>query len=321
MRFKLADLTVSFSTIGRNDYLRSAMRSVLDTEPAGTRLQLVANEAPGTVEAVADLLEEWPGPVEVHEVASRLPITGAHQRALDICTTPLINFMGDDDLCLKPRFERSIAHFNDIPDTQVISAWARRTGGSPTDPRFAGFMDLGPASAAEWRGCHEQRRLVQFCFPASIYRVQGLHEIGGCEDRWGAAFDVGITSRIARLGPSFALTDHPFGFRIHANSISSSSFEGQHRRTQYAYVCLERFVVGEPEPTFEEFEAEHAHRPLFERITDRAAMESRRHFRLAGASYLEGRRGTALRHGALSFAWWPPAFVEKGNGQKRRSLA
>lgn len=318
--YSLRDLTVNICTVGRNEMLRRSLESLLELEPAGPTLQLVINASPGTRAAIQDLLDRWPTPPRIVELSERVPIAEVHQIALDSCTTQLINFMGDDDRCLSPRFARAVEMFNSTPDLQIVGSWVHRMGGDLDDPKFSGKMDLGPRSVAEWEEFRRDGRIVQFCFPASIYRAAGLRDVGGCERRWSTAFDVAMTARLATLGPAVALTDRPFGFRIHNGSVSSESFEEAHRRIGYVYRCQELFEEGETEPTYEDYLASLSHRPALERWIDRKTMLSRRQFRRAGSFWLDGKRFAAAGAASLSLLHWPPAFWKKLQDQRGEAL-
>ena len=180
--FSSSDLTVSVATIDRPDFFAASLESLIATAPSDVSLQVVLNEATEESKRIAeDALSGWTGPTRIITIDSRLSITDSHQRALDECSTRLVNFMGDDDLCLAPRFEKVVDAFNSIEQLQIVGSWVMRAGGDARHPRLIGRSDIGPPTVDEWRRHRELGVSVQVNFPSAVFLSKGLRAIGGFE--------------------------------------------------------------------------------------------------------------------------------------------
>lgn len=311
-KYSLSDLTVNICTVDRPQHLRAAIESLIEHTLPGATLQLILNEAsPETWPAISDLVEAWPGKSRVIEITPRVPVDESHQRALEDCETPLINFMGDDDIVLGNRFDEAIEMFNAHPDLGVLGTWVQRIGGPPEAPRFLGRMDLGPTSLDQWRKMRTGSVPIQFCFPATIYKRSAALEAGGFQARFGSAMDVGLSALIGRDKPALAQTSRLFGFRIHDGSDSAQNFAAQFHRWNYARDCIIALDQGVAEPTFEEWQEAQAGRPWWRRFLFDQNIRSRHAFRRAGAALLDRRFSDFVKLGAKSFAYSPRLFVYK----------
>ncbi len=315
----LADLTINICTVDRPEPLRAALQSLVDTTPPGPTLQLLLNEAsPDTWPAVESLVQQWKGPVNVIRIEERLPVTASHQAALDAVQTPLVNFMGDDDLVFADRFTDAIEMFNTVPDLKMLGSWCERIGGDFDHPIRKGKMDIGPVTLQEWESYRASSTPVQYCFPAVIFDTAAAREVGGFEDRFGSAMDAAITGYIGRLWPSLTQTERRFGFRIHDGSDSSKNFSHQFERYEYFEECLRALDQGRAEPTYEEFQSAVAAKPWLRRKAHERKVRSRHMFRRAGAALVDSRRGDALKYGLQSLVNWPPQFFSKLREQRGR---
>lgn len=292
--------------------MRAAIESLLEHTPAGPTLQLVLNEAsPETWPAISDLVDAWPGPTKVIEIDPRVPVDESHQRALDECDTALINFMGDDDIVLGNRFDEAISIFNDNRGLGVLGTWVQRIGGPPEKPRFLGRMDIGPTTLDEWRSMQAESVPVQYCFPATIYSKQAAIEAGGFQARFGSAMDVGLSALIGRTTPSLTQTTRLFGFRIHDGSDSAQNFAAQFHGWNYVADCIVALDAGEPEPTFEQWQATQADQPAWKRFIFDQNIRSRHAFRRAGAALLDRRMVDFAKFALKSLFYSPRLFVFK----------
>ncbi len=292
--------------------MRVAIESLLEHTPQGPTLQLVLNEAsPETWPAISDLVEAWHGPTKVVEIEPRVPVDESHQRALEECQTPLINFMGDDDIILGNRFDEAISIFNENPGLGALGTWVQRIGGPPDAPRFLGRMDLGPTTVEEWRSMQAGSVPVQYCFPATIFSKQAAINAGGFEARFGSAMDVGLSALIGREVLCLTQTSRLFGFRIHDGSDSAQNFAAQFHGWNYLRDCIIALDAGEVEPTFEQWQAAQAAQPQWKRFLFDQNIRSRHSFRRAGAALLDRRMLDFVKFGGKSFFYSPRLFFQK----------
>ncbi|MGI9600571.1 MAG: glycosyltransferase [Acidimicrobiales bacterium] len=315
-RYSPSDLTVALCTIGRPGYLEAAITSLLDTTPPGTRFHLVLNgcEA-GTTERLAPLIEQWDGPTEVTVLDERVSIHESHSTALDGATTPLITFMGDDDLVLEPRIPTLLARFDEEPEPLVVGSFARRAGGTPDEPVLLGRKDLGPTTIDEWRQWVDEARFFELCFPAAIINSAAARAVGGFDPDFGPVMDVGLFTRLADRGPVIVDPDRGFGYRIHDQSMSTADGHAVAERYRYVEAAIGASRADRPVPTFEEFRADEAAASPVARFSREQRVRSQLHFRQAGSAMLGGRRVAAAGHLAKSAVSWPPVFGAKVRGQ------
>lgn len=312
MRFGPSDLTIALCTIGRPGYLRAAVESLLATTPDGVALRVVLNACPaGTRDDLEELVQRWHGPVEVIEVAERLPIHESHNLALAGCRTALISFMGDDDLVIEPRLDRMLQLFDLEPMPLVVSSFAKRTGGTPFEPVFAGNKDLGPTSIAEWERWRDDGELFELCFPSAILVTDAAREIGGFEEKFGPTMDVAIFTRLSRRGPVIADTRRTFGYRVHDGSLSTADGAQLAELLRYVGACAEAMDADTPEPTIAEFRAREAAQPLLTRVRRELRVTSQVRFRRAGAAMLRRDRIEGARHLAVAAAASPAVLTRK----------
>lgn len=245
------------------------------------------------------------------QIDERVPVDQSHQRALDECTTPLINFMGDDDIVLGNRFDEAIAMFNAEPTMGVLGSWVQRIGGSPEGPRLLGRMDIGPVSVDDWKQMRSSSKPVQFCFPVSIYNASAARDAGGFQPRFGSAIDAGLSALVARRSPALAQTSRLFGFRIHDGSDSAQNFKSQFHHWHYVAACVSALDGGEPEPTYEAWEQARLDQPMWKNFAFDQNIKSRHAFRRAGAALLDHRLVDFARYGSQSLAYSPRMFTKK----------
>ncbi|MFW2383118.1 MAG: glycosyltransferase [Acidimicrobiales bacterium] len=316
----LMDLTVNICTVDRPEALRAAIKSLLETTPPGPTLQLLLNEAsPETWPAVEDLLQQWKGPVNVIRIDERVPVTQSHQTALDAVKTPLVNFMGDDDVVFGDRFTEAIKMFNDVKDLKMLGSWVHRVGGDFDEPVRMGKMDVGPVTLEEWESYRSNSTPVQYCFPAIIFDTEAARAAGGFQERFGSAMDAALSGYIGRQWPSLTQTSRLFGFRIHDGSDSAKNFGHQFERYEYFEECLRCLDRGEPEPTFEVWKHAMDQRPVWRRLAHDRMVQSRHMFRRSGAALVDNRKGDFVKYAALSFLAWPPQFFSKVIEQRGRA--
>lgn len=311
--YEIADLTIALNTVDRPDYLRAAVKSLLETTPEGVSLQVLFN---GTDEATRDAtieqVRDWKGPTKFIHHSEIVPIDQSHNAALDAVETPLVNFMGDDDVVLAERLTRIIDTFNCTdPLPSVVTSFARRIAGDPFDPVLGSNKDLGPTTVEEWRAWHLSGEAFEVLWPGAVLRVDALRSLGGWEPEFSASFDNRIFSQMSFYGPVLAVADRSFGFRIHEGSLSTSKWGHQREIVRFIAACHNANIAALPEPTFAEFQASEKTDSAVTRITRELRDRSGLHFRVGGAKALSGERLSGASHLARAALLYPPAFVEK----------
>ena len=311
--FEIENLTVNINTVNRPLYLEACLDSLLKTTPAGASLQIVFNGTPSeTRERTIAQASAWQGPTRFEHLDEMLSVDASHNHALERIVTPLVNFMGDDDIVLANRFDAILNAFNNLePTPAVVTTFARRIAGDPFRPSIGSPKDLGPTSIAEWVKFHSQGNSYELLWPGSVLRTGILRSIGGFEAPFAASFDNRIFSQMSFHGPVISLPQRNFGFRIHQGSMSSSNWKVQNEIVRFVEACHQANFAGLREPTFAEFQASEASDSVLVRTRRSLRDRSRIHFRKGGELTLAGDRKRGALNLAASAALWPPAFGEK----------
>lgn len=307
-------LTINVCTVDRRDHLLACLESLSATTPEGVSLIVLFNGTPTSiVEAALPLIEAWNGPARHVVLPKTIPLTESHNLALSMVTTPLVNFMGDDDLVLAPRIAPILDAFNSLdPQPLVVSTFARRIAGDARRPRVGSNKDLGPTSIDEWRRWRDNGRMFEMLWPGAVLATEALRSIGGLDPNFDRTFDNRIFTKLSALGPVLSLRNRDFGYRIHEGSLSSSSFLLQSQQVRHVQACRTAELEGRTEPSPEAFAQSERNAPLLTRLRVDLRARSRMHFRRGSAQLLEGGNiASSARHIILSAILWPPAFIEK----------
>ena len=316
-RYTPDDLTIALNTLDRPEYLHACVESLLATTPPGVTLQVLFNGTEAdTRQRTLEQIAHWDGPTRVLHFDELLPIDESHNTALAAVETPLVNFMGDDDVVLGNRLPLIIETFNTTePLPSVVTSFARRIAGDAANPTIGSNKDLGPTTVDEWRAWHESGKAFELLWPGSVLRVDALRAIGGWELEFAASFDNRIFSQMSFHGPVLAVPDRQFGFRIHQQSLSTSKWSTQRQIVRFVAACHLARIEGRPAPTFPEFVAAEDAEPAWKRAQRNLRDESGLNFRVGGAKALSGDRSGGALHLVKAAALWPPAFADKVRDQ------
>lgn len=315
--YGIEDLTVNINTVDRPAYLEACLASLIETTPEGAPLQILFNAtADATRERTIEQAKAWRGPTKFIHIDDIVPVDESHNRALAGIETPLVNFMGDDDIVLANRLPKILDAFNSLePEPSVVTTFAKRIAGDAFKPAIGSNKDLGPTSIAEWKAWHDSGDAFELLWPGSVLRVDMLRSIGGFEKPFSQSFDNRIFSQMSFHGPVVSLTDRDFGFRIHQGSMSSANWKKQNEIVRFVAACQKANVAGRREPTYDEFAAGEASDPVHIRAQRQLRDRSRIHFRKGGQLALSGDRVHGVANIAASLLLWPPAFIEKVKDQ------
>ena len=316
-KFRVEDITININTVNRPGYLESCIESLLKTTPAGVPLQIVFNGTPEDIrQPPLELAKAWNGPTNFVILDDILPIAASHNRALETIDTPLVNFMGDDDVVLGNRLPLIVDAFNSTDPTPVcVTSYARRIAGDAYEPNIGSRKEMGPTTIQEWRRWHRSAEPFEMLWPGSVLDTEALRSIGGFSEAFANIFDVQIFSNLSFVGPVISITDSQFGFRIHSGSNSTKNWGSQRQLLRYFQVCHEAQLDGIEPPTEEEFREIEAAQPAKQRNKRDRYEHAQLMFRIGGEHWLSGRRVEGLNHFARSLLSSPAAFVAKVGDQ------
>lgn len=311
--FSLEDVTVNINTVNRPEYLRACLESLLQTTPRGVPLQIAFNGTPDDVrERTIAQASRWQGPTNFLVYEELLPIAESHNRALDAIETPLVNFMGDDDLVLGNRLPLLIDAFNShVPRPLAVTSYAHRIAGDATGAAGGSLKTLGPVTLEEWRNWHASGRPFEMLWPGAVLDTEALRGIGGVEEQFDLVFDTRVFSQLSFIGPVLSIEDANFGVRVHSGSISTSNWSAQREKLRYLQRCHSARLAAEEPPSFESFLAEENRRPWHERLRCSQGERSLLFFRQGGEHLLSGQRLGGLGYLALSALSSPATFGGK----------
>lgn len=319
-----SDLTIAICTLGRQGYLQTALRSVINTTPPGVRLHIVLNgsDDPTLAHEISTMLSTWDGEFALTELDERLTISGSHNVALAAATTDFITFMGDDDLVLEPRVEQLLHQFwATTPTPAVIGSFSRRVSGSHDAPRFSTNKDYGPTTIAEWKAQRDSDDLIEVVFPSAIYRTELLRSIGGFEERFGSAMDLATFTTLGRDHPVLANPRRSFAHRIHDASVTSGNPAEHAARLQYTQAAMAALRAGQPQPEWETFIADHYSTSAIPRTTRHRRVLSATLFRQGGAAVASGNTIHGIGKVAASAVLSPGTFFQRSKAQVVREEA
>jgi hypothetical protein len=312
-----SDLTVSLIARRRPELLETTLESIAYTSPSEIVLQILLNPPQDDVrEVVRRFSQEWPGALRVLSTGTPLDFVDAHNFALQQVETPLVNFMGDDDVNLGPRFSRQLKFLNVETDVLACGTYAYRLGGRLGQKlRIGGRAAMGPCTREACKSLVASGQLVYLAFPSVVAKTQALHSIGGFRKEFGIAADVDLWSRLALLGPVLSIPEYLFGFRVHDASGSTALFWEGEERMRFAQACAMARAQGVTEPTLAEWREALGEEKRLTRWLMRRRSASRYYFRRAGAAFVERRYPSTARYLATSFLLSPTSCLGKLHGQ------
>jgi hypothetical protein len=311
------DLTVSLIARRRPELLDATLQSIAETSPSDVALQVLLNPPQDDVsEVVRRFSMQWPGTFKVLSTTTPLDFVDAHNLALEHVETPLVNFMGDDDINMGPRFSRQVDFLNTEVDVLACGTYAYRLGGRPGQKlKVGGRAAMGPSTRGACKDLVARGQLIYLAFPSVVAQAQALRSIGGFRKELGIAADVDLWSRLALRGPVLSIPEYLFGFRVHDASGSTSLFWEGEERMRFAQACAKARSQGVAEPTLDEWRKASNEERLVTRWLMRRRSASRYYFRRAGAAYVERRYPSTARYLVTSFLLSPRSCLGKLHGQ------
>lgn len=162
----------------RPEWMREALESVFEQTARPAEVVLV-EDGPLTPE-LYDVIDELRR--EHAELKSvRLPVNGGLGRALNEglrhCSYNLVARMDTDDVCKPQRFERQLQVFEQMPETDICSAWIEEF---ETDIEHITTIRCTPETSEEIYEFGKQRNPVNHM--TAMFRKNAVIECGGYQD-------------------------------------------------------------------------------------------------------------------------------------------
>jgi hypothetical protein len=133
--YHASDLTVSLIARQRPKLLEATLESIAETSPSEVVLQVLLNPPQDDVSGVVRRFGmRWPGTLKTLSTSTPLDFVDAHNLALEQVETPLVNFMGDDDVNIGLRLSRQLVGHTRIVWVGAQGRSSRLADGRPWDP-------------------------------------------------------------------------------------------------------------------------------------------------------------------------------------------
>jgi len=224
----LTSIGVYILSYNRPEYLREAVRSVLDQRRMPDRIVILDNGSdPGVRESVsAELAQgvEWMGTGE------NQPAIWNHRRVLETAKEDLFYLMHDDDRLLPEFIGRQVRFLEAHPDViasgcngHLIDRNGRRVDRYAREKHDRG-VELYPDSAS----MAELYSRSYIPFPSIVYR-NGYPQRVGFDERYGQMIDAAFLVELAGLGTVAFIDEELFEYRIHPGQDSKALREDHYR--------------------------------------------------------------------------------------------
>ena len=238
----MTSIGVYILSYNRPEYLREAVRSVLDQNRQADRIVVLDNgSGPDVKESIAAELGKgviWVG------AEKNLPSIWNHRRVLELAHEDLFYLMHDDDRLL-PNFIECQVNFLDS-HSDVIASGCNGYGIDQYGKRMNRLArEKGSAGIETYHNSAYMAELYSrsyIPFPSIVYR-NGYPQKVGFEEKYGQMIDAVFLITLADLGPIAFNDDELFEYRFHPGQDSK-------RLNEDLYRLKEEFILdktkGEP---------------------------------------------------------------------------
>lgn len=228
-----------------------------------------------------------------------LGICRSLNRGLAACRGRWIARIDGDDRALPQRLERQLAFVRDHPGVGVASCLAYYIDPSG---RRVGKTAHDLTSPAAFQRYIAANRAIGILHPGTIIDRDILTAVGGYRHEFYPAEDIDLWARIADAGAMILVQPELLmEYRVHGRSIMARSFAAAHEKHQWAEACMRARRVGQPEPTWSEFQATRDRLPWLRRLASWREATGRRLYRHAAYQFISGEVfGAALRFAAAA---------------------
>jgi glycosyltransferase involved in cell wall biosynthesis len=184
-------------------------------------------------------------------------------RALTEAAYEWVARLDHDDINLPHRLEHQLMAIRANPAVRVLGAY-----GFEIDQlgRKLGVSEVGPTSAAEFERLRRQHRLVMLIHSSVMMHRPTILALGGYQERFRAAEDRDLWSRVADDHLILALPEPLVCYRIHATSMYHTHFFEARCSVRWIEACQYARRHGRVEPTLDEHLAALRGQPIHTRL-------------------------------------------------------
>jgi glycosyltransferase involved in cell wall biosynthesis len=214
-----------------------------------------------------------------------------------------------DDEMLPTRLERQVAFVREHPDVAVTATLVNYTDarGRVIGRSQSNLLDKPALDAALRRG-----ELIHVHHPAVMARADVLRSAGGFRPEFWPADDVELWNRLADTGHLVLVQPERLThYRIHGSSACVESSRRATEKLEWVEACARARRAGEPEPTWEQFVAGRARRPVIARLNQARKDVARTCYKAATLHYSDRRYHRFLPSLATAAALEPEYVLSK----------
>ena len=219
-------VTVLMSVFNGEQYLRSAMDSILTQTVSNIRVIVVDDASTDTTPSILQACAEKDSRIQIITNTVNQGLTRSLNIGLEHVTTPFVARMDADDICMPVRIESQLRHMQLFPHIVALGSFVLPVDASGA--RVTGFL-----SDAHYVTDHNtlKRQLYEngMCLfhPTLVLRTEALRRIGGYRVCFRYAQDYDMLLRILEIGQIEVLPQELLQYRVHAGAISAHCTDAQ----------------------------------------------------------------------------------------------
>jgi glycosyltransferase involved in cell wall biosynthesis len=211
-------------------------------------------------------------------------IAATLNRGLHEAETDWVMIMHADDAMLPNRLEKQILFIQNNPDLRACSCLAIYI--SETGKEFGKTTsDLLTREKFQWYVSNNEA--IGILHPGTAVHRQTVLEMGGYRQAYWPAEDIDLWNRLAEKGYLILVQNEPLmKYRIHFGSISTARFMSTRQKYEWVRSCMYARRCGKEEPTWESFQHEWNHQPLWVKLNRNRKGNAKAYYHAAGHDYL-----------------------------------
>ncbi|GEO37052.1 hypothetical protein SAE02_12000 [Skermanella aerolata] len=229
---------------------------------------------------------------------------------------PWIARLDADDVAAPDRLETQIKAAERHPE---VICWGGRAHLINRQGRMLRGAQLGPVNEAEYRELRRSGKVIYILGPTVMYRRDDALAVGGYDPRFDGAEDIELLSRLACRGSLRTLPDVLTLYRIHGQSVTAHRSAQQRHLFSFIEARNHAWQSG-GDLELEQYLAELAARPAFERLRDSIAGRGSQYYRNTSIHFAERRLISALGTGALAALLQPLATSHRFGRRVLRAI-
>ncbi|QOV91780.1 glycosyltransferase family 2 protein [Humisphaera borealis] len=208
-------------------------------------------------------------------------ISRSLNKGIALAKHPWIAIMHSDDIAMPERLAKQLAAANRQPEVVAWGCFAQHIG---SGDRVLSLSQTGPTSVEEFRRLRAAGEDVHMIHPTAFLRKDVLEKVGGYNPAFDGAEDFELFDRMAVEGPIVVLPEPLMHYRVHASSVSMTSFFKILKYVKFVQSRQQARLKGET-IDYNQFSAEYDGLGFFSRVLRATDQLSRLYYRTAGMAF------------------------------------